>query len=140
MTRISNWPSALVDHIDLNRDVPFEWGKHDCMLWGASCVEAITGADPAGDLRGSYSSALAAYRIIEDRGGFEELIESLLPGGAEMRTHRNLAQRGDLVTTTDEKGRRALGVCDTHHGIFPGPNGLTFVKRGSLSSLAWRVK
>jgi len=137
--RISNWPSALVNHIDANRKRPFEWGAHDCMLWAASCVEAITGFDPASDLRGTYQTALAAYRIIEDRGGFDQLVESLLPGDEGIRTHRNLAMRGDLVTTTDEKGRKALGVCDTHHGIFPGPNGLTFVKRGNLSSLAWRV-
>ena len=140
MTRISNWPSALVDHIDANRDRPFQWGTHDCMLWGASCVEAITGNDPAKSIRGTYDSALAAYRIIDSHGGFEETVEQWLPDASSNRIHSKMAQRGDLITTTDERGRMALGVCDTHHGIFPGPEGLTFVKRGSLSSLAWRVK
>jgi len=140
MKRISNWPSALVNHIDANRDRPFEWGTHDCMLWAASCVEAITGNDPAKSLRGTYDSALSAYRIINSHGGFEEIVDHLLPDGASNRIHSKIAQRGDMITTTDSKGRMALGVCDTHHGIFPGSSGLTFLTRGSLISVAWRVQ
>jgi hypothetical protein len=137
--RINNWPSALVDHIDANRKTPFAWGSHDCMLWGASCVEAITGIDPAAEIRGTYSSALAAYRIIESNGGFDETVGAFIPSGAETQTHRNLAMRGDLVTTTDDRGRKALGVCDGLWGVFPGPSGLTFIKRADLDLLAWKV-
>jgi len=139
MMRISNWPSALIAHIDENRDNPFRWGTHDCMLWGASCVEAITGEDPASELRGTYSSALGAYRIIEQSGGFNQTVEKFLAGGAEMRIDLSLAMRGDLVTTTDDRGRKSLGVCDGLWGVFPGPDFLTFKKRMNLDSIAWRV-
>ena len=137
--RISNWPSALIAHIEDNRQTPFKWGVHDCMLWAASCIEAVTDNDPAKDLRGTYSTALAAIRIIDSYGGFNALVESLIDGGEEMRIHRNLASRGDLVTTTDERGHKALGICDTHHGVFPGPDGLTFIKRNDLDDEAWRI-
>jgi hypothetical protein len=138
--KVNNWPTVLIKHIEAHRQTPFAWGTHDCMLWGASCVEAITGDDPAKSIRGTYDSALAAYRIIDSHGGFEETVEQWLPDASSNRIHSKMAQRGDLITTTDKRGRMALGVCDTHHGIFPGPDGLTFVKRGNLSSLAWRVK
>lgn len=137
--RINNWPSALIAHIEANRETRFSWGVHDCLLWAASCVEAITGEDPAGELRGSYSDPLAAYRIIKAAGGFEQLVESRIAGGASARTNVNLAMRGDIVTTTDSKGRMAAGVCDGAHGVFPGPLVLTFIRRNELNPKAWRV-
>jgi hypothetical protein len=80
-----------------------------------------------------------AYRIIEDAGGIDQLIESCLPDGTERRTHRNLAGRGDLVTHLDAKGRTAAGIVANGCAVFPGPEKLTFLKIRDCNLRAWRI-
>lgn len=137
--RLSNWPRLLSDHIEARTETPFAWGTHDCLLWAASCVAAITGKDPAADLRGTYHTAIGAYRLIKYAGGFEQLIESRLDGGAKSRTHRNLAQRGDVVTCMNKDGRMAAGIWDGQFGVFAGPIRMSYVRRNELNLRAWRV-
>jgi hypothetical protein len=137
MSRVDNWPRALEEHIQNQMHRPFEWGVHDCLLFAASCVEAVSGDDPAIEYRGTYSTALAAYRIIDDAGGFDALIDSCL--GVD-RVHINLAQRGDVVSRTDEKSRTSAGVCVGAVYVFTGPSGLVFLPKQECNISAWRIK
>lgn len=84
----------------------FAWGEHDCVLFAAGAVEAMTGVDPAAGHRGSYgSNTEAALKLIElDRGVPEELVASLYPEVAP-----ELAQIGDLAVVPG-RGWGALGV------------------------------
>jgi hypothetical protein len=51
----------------------FAWGRHDCFLWAADAVHALTGRDPAADLRGTYSTARGALRRLRALGGMQAL-------------------------------------------------------------------
>lgn len=51
----------------------FAWGRHDCFLWVADAVHALTGRDPAADLRGTYSTACGALRRLRALGGMQAL-------------------------------------------------------------------
>lgn len=51
----------------------FAWGRHDCFLWAADAVRALTGQDPAADLRGTYSTARGALRRLRALGGMQAL-------------------------------------------------------------------
>lgn len=137
--RLNNWPRLLAEHVDANRDRPFAWGQHDCLLWAASCVYAITGYDPAADLRGTYSTALEGMRIMDEAGGIRKLIERQLPGGADCRTHRNLACRGDVMTMDDARGYEAAGIRLDDTVAFVGASGLVFVSVRECNLRAWRV-
>ena len=47
--RTPYWRSALAAYIAETMRKPFAWGLHDCALFAAGAVEAMTGNDPAAD-------------------------------------------------------------------------------------------
>ena len=47
----------------------FAWGECDCLLWAAEWVALCRGVDVAAELRGTYSEALGARRLVEAYGG-----------------------------------------------------------------------
>lgn len=134
--RLENWPRLMNEHIANQMTSHFEWGVHDCLLFSASCVEAITGVDPAAKYRGTYSTALAAYRIMDTAGGIDHLIDSCM---GEVRRPLAFAQRGDVVTMPDKKGRVAAGICLGNQCVFAGINGLQFINRCECDDQSWEV-
>jgi hypothetical protein len=71
LTTPNAWRTALDALVAARMTQPFEWGKQDCCLWAADCVLASTGIDHATDVRGSYSSAAGALRVLAELGGIE---------------------------------------------------------------------
>ena len=49
---IEKRPEILNQHIDAARGKPFKRGSHDCCMWAADVVVALTGIDYAEDFRG----------------------------------------------------------------------------------------
>lgn len=86
----------------------FEWGVHDCVVWPADCVLAITGFDPAATARGAYSDEESALAYLAKLGvkSQVDLAARLFPP-----IHITEARSGDLaVVPTGRKWRLALGV------------------------------
>jgi hypothetical protein len=116
---------------------PFAWGINDCCIFAADGVIAVSGNDPASDLRGTYSSAIAAARVLKDIGGIE---------GAGDRTGERIpplnAQVGDvgLITAADPTGAfaEALAVCTGELWVAPSERGL-HAHQLTAARLAWRV-
>ncbi len=130
-----DWQERLADLIEARRLEPFRWGQHDCGLWGAAVVEAITGADFGAAFRGQYDDAAGAAEALRLHGGgtliktFDQHLERIAPA---------FAQRGDLVC----KGRgrtAAIGVCIGAEALFVGDDGLIRMARPDWSA-AWRVE
>lgn len=59
-----DYSAALAAFLAEQRDIPFVWGASDCCLFAADWALAVTGDDPAGDLRGGYDNAANAWRVI----------------------------------------------------------------------------
>lgn len=81
----------------LNRaaETPFAWGSFDCLLWLADLIAERCGIDPAADLRGTYSTMLAAARVVKDAGGMTKLVEGCVaPLGIK---RAKIAARGDIA-------------------------------------------
>lgn len=126
-------PERLHDYIASRRDTPFAWGRHDCALFAADWVQALTGADPAEGLRGRYRTALGAARLIKREGGLEAIAEARLGE----RINPRLAQRGDVVLLDGSHGP-TLGVCLGVDAAAPGADGLMLVPMRRAQA-AWRV-
>lgn len=109
--RHPDWPERLAEFVRARRKTPFEWGRHDCALFAADAVQAITGVDPAAEYRG-YSDEREALRIIKDAGGMRGLVP--LP-----EKPVGMAQRGDAVIALIE-GRETFGVCVGENYVAPG--------------------
>lgn len=134
MTRRPNWERQFyaVLHNALSR--PMAYGQHDCGLFVADCIEALTGADLGADLRGTYKTRREALQVCEAHGGLVELVSRLLgppqPPAA--------ARRGDPVAMYHPRFGVSLGVSDGGKAAFLGPAGLRLFPR-RLISMTWPV-
>ena len=131
--RIRTWQSALDQCVSARLHARFQWGANDCCLFAADCVHAVTGEDPASDLRGTYSTELQAARVLQRLGGVAEIAFRRL--GPVVRTEA--AQVGD-VGLTHLDGRYALAVCLGGHWLQPGADGLVTILPAQVLR-AWRV-
>lgn len=111
---------------------PFAWGSHDCCLWAADCVLATTGHDPAADLRGTYTTALGAARVLSAIGG---LPAAGARGGPAIPP---LAAAVGDVGLVQHDGRDLMAVCAGSVWLAPAANGLAALPL-SAATLAWRV-
>lgn len=105
MARLPDWPARLATLVARAHAQPFAWGVHDCCLWAADAVLAVTGVDPAADLRGAYRTERDAYCIVHARGGLRGLGDGIGP-----RIHPRLAIAGDVGLVRGTK-RVMAGVC-----------------------------
>jgi hypothetical protein len=137
LTRFEDWPLRLTAFVEGATHTPFAWGRHDCCLFAADAVAAITGVDPASELRGRYHNPNSAARLSVRRGGFEKMVADLAArhGMAALRPLQ--AQRGDVMLVDTEAGP-ALGVCLGGKIACAAPLGLSWLPL-TAARRAWRV-
>jgi hypothetical protein len=104
LVRRPDWRSRLDQYLAACARRKFDAGRHDCALFAAGAVEAVTGTDLAAEYRGRYRTIRGGKRIAG--GDHVALAASLLPS-RESVLH---ARPGDIAVLGD-----ALGVvCGEH--------------------------
>jgi len=64
--RSKHWATRAYHQFLVNaRSLPFAWGSHDCALFSANGIEAMTGVDIASEFRGIYTDETSAKVAIE---------------------------------------------------------------------------
>lgn len=127
MIRTEGWEQRLWAVTAAAVETPHVWGAHDCALFAADCIAAMTGVDLAEGWRGTYDTEAGALRIIAEAGAgslgdFAALhLPEIEPG---------LATRGDVVTCAHPDGGDFLAVVERHVCLSPGPVRLLQVPRG----------
>jgi hypothetical protein len=130
--RLQDWPLRLEALIAQRMAAPFEWGQRDCCLWAADVVLAVTGHDPAADLRGAYSTAAQAAAAIKRLHGIKAACARRL-GPAVPPI---MAQAGDVGLIMEGDRPAAVGytggnwLAQGPDGVVPVPDSAVFV--------AWR--
>ena len=132
--RVKNWPSVLARFIESRRNMPFAWGTHDCAMFAADAIRAITGVDHAAIFRGLYDTREQAEAIVAQYGGLRPFVNYFL--GPEIDP--KLARRGDVALIKDGGGQELLAVCLGASFAASGESGLKFFKIKNAIS-AWRV-
>lgn len=133
-TRKIYWQLEFEKVVSEHKDKPFVWGEHDCVLWAANTVLAITGFDPAEGFRDSYSTALGAAKLLKDFGGMEALVTTKLEREPVAPAFANV---GDVLIVLQGEDPM-LAVCNGETMLAPGALGL--VALPTLSALkAWKV-
>ena len=134
--RLPDWEARLSALVGERQREPFSWGSHDCALWGADAVHALTGADFGDAFRGKYSDAEGAALALR-RYGAGTVIRTF-----DKHLHRTspaLAKRGDLarVKAGHFAPHGAIGVVYGGVALCVGDLGLVRVERAHWT-LAWR--
>lgn len=127
------WEQRLVGLIEKSRERPYAYGRHDCLLWPAAAVKAVTGKDHGRGHRGKYRSAASASRYLRSLGfdSPEQFLDSLFD-----EKPIGFAQRGDLVLGSD--GIPAVCIGDVALSVGDGSAGLVRVPRAQWVK-AWAV-
>lgn len=104
--RYHDWRSRLSAYLYEIAHKPFVWGEHDCALFAAGAVQAMTGQDFAANYRGRYKTFRGGLRHLR-KAGFADhaafavsLFEEVPPASAHV---------GD-VAAVEIEGGIALGV------------------------------
>ena len=106
MSRLPNWYSRLMSYIDEIRRTPHSLGRHDCALFAAGAVEAMTGEDPAAPWRGQYETLEEGLLLLQSSGYIDHVAVAASIGE---RVHKTDAQTGDIAVVATPQGM-ALGV------------------------------
>lgn len=130
--RLSSWELRFDALLHSRRRTPFKWGEHDCAIFAADAVLAITGVDHAQELRGM--GVRDAIRTVHQRGGLEAVVTSFLgePGRPDD------AREGDVVLMPNGD-RVGLSVCVGNGKVVAAaPVGLAWLPMTD-AICAWRV-
>lgn len=103
IVRAHDWEERLACYLDLCSERPFLWGQHDCALFAAGAIKAMTGVDPAADFRGKYDDARGAAAALRELGS-GTLYHTVCSWLGQPKPI-SLAHRGDIVMRN-----KALGV------------------------------
>lgn len=132
MTRREDWPERLQDALDRHAALPTTWGTSDCLMMPMDCVLAMTGRDPAAEVRRAYSTAEGAAKLLLRRG-FRSVADAYASVFPEIPVAR--AGRGDLGVVPVPYGAGFAGVVFMGLGAF-GKNadapGNLFVPRSAI--------
>jgi len=139
ISRCSDWPERLNAVIEAARHRPFAWGAHDCALFAADAIRAMTGIDPAHDWRGRYHGMRAAVRLKRRSGCTDWLhlfrTQAARWGLPDIAPDR--AQRGDVVALALPNDP-VIGICVGARIAAPGWHGLLFLSRDPALD-AWHI-
>ncbi len=126
--RLVNWEARLSAYIASVARTGFAYGRHDCALFAAGGVDALTGTDPAAAWRGRYTTEIGGLRHLR-RAGFRDHIAhaeslfSVMPA--------NSALPGDLGIVENPDGpdrlRTALGIVQGELLYVLRPEGLALL-------------
>lgn len=100
--RLRDWRPRLVAYLETVREQPFVYGQHDCALFVAGAVQAMTGEDLATAYRGRYQSLKTGLKLIT--GSHIDLVRATFDEIAPP-----FAQIGDIAVI-GEVGTPALGI------------------------------
>jgi hypothetical protein len=141
--RLEHWDTTHLHQFLLERrKTPFKWGEHDCCLFAADAIQAITGVDIASDFRGRYSDQASALDAIKSVTGGTTVEDAAVycatKAGLPELPHPNFAHRGDLVLLNDA-GQLIAGVIGLNSKpLSAGEKGMKSLPLSSVKR-AWRV-
>ena len=141
--RVSAWPERLSAYLEKARNQPHKYGKHDCLLFIAGAVKAVTGKDHGRGHRRKYKSATSAARYLGKLGARspEEYLDKLFeakPIGFAQMGDLALVDIGDQQLPGVVLGDEAVVVADIETGDSELYQGLVRVPR-ALWLKAWAV-
>ena len=120
IARLPDWHDRLSSYFAQCAKKHFTWGEHDCALFAASAVHAMTGVDFGEPFRGKYDDAAGAAKALREYGA--GTLQRTFTAALGKPKHIARAKRGDIVLyKTSEIDRiGTMGVCAGRFSHFVG--------------------
>ena len=109
--RQNQWDKKLTAYLKQLAREEFVWGKNDCALFVANCLEILTGVDYAKDYRNLYTTEEGAIKALQDigQGSLKKTFAHLANSKGWKPVKPSFAQRGDMVLFVLE-GNHTMGI------------------------------
>lgn len=121
--RTEGWRKRFSAYVNAARSTPYQLGTHDCWLFVAGAVEAMTGRDHAKPHRGRYKAAKGALGVMK-RAGAGNMAEFAALFLVE-RASPVEAQIGDIMAIpTDDAFGFSLGILNGERILVVTPTGI----------------
>ncbi len=122
MKRLDDWRHRLTAYMAASARRPFRMGRHDCSLFAAGAVKAMTGKDIARGFRGyrTYKGGLKKAR----QKGFKDHVAIFASHFEEVPIA--LARLGDVAVIETEEGP-AVGIVQGEHIYTAAQEGLALM-------------
>ena len=104
--RHAHWKVALMQYLADSARTPYQPGQHDCALFSAGAVAAMTGTDFAAEWRGTYTTIEEGLKALQ-KAGFADHIAMAAAHFEEVAL--SFAGPGDLAVIASPLGD-ILGV------------------------------
>jgi len=134
MKRLADWQQRFWQFMHVSLHAPFELGRHDCILFSASMIDAITGAHFFEDVKHAYPYSNESEAALLLQGGLRILIEKHL--GPSIQPSR--CDIGDVVLIKVRDGAQALCVHDGMQLVMAAGRRLRSV-RFELALCGWTI-
>lgn len=120
MSRYTDWQPRLIAYMHECVRKPFQEGIHDCALFAANAVAAMTGQDYAAPYRGRYTTTKGGLRILR-KDGFDDHVA--LAAAHLEEVPPAFARPGDIAEIPTDDGP-SLGVVQGERVYCLLPSGL----------------
>lgn len=146
--RLDNWQTRLGEVIEANKEKPFDFATHNCLLWAGLVTEAVTGKNIAEEAIGNSATEAAGYRFLVKRLKSATVFDFLQRELGTVEQSVAFARTGDIVFLDpvnlpefDIKagGKFGIvpGVCYGQKSYFLGELGLVEVQTLRLDCALW---
>ncbi len=144
--RVPDWRERLAHVVEVARRREFRLGAHDCCLFAADCIDAVTGIDPALDWRRTYRDQDSLLDLMAERGltSVGAVVETTMIAWGCAEIPPTYAADGD-VAVVPIVGLGDVLAGDVLVGVVSGP-GVLVADRSGLARLklrracrAWRI-
>jgi hypothetical protein len=137
--RHEDWQTRLSQFLASRQSVPFSYGSHDCCLFVADAVIAMTGTDLALQFRTKYRTRLGALRRLNiNRGGVAAIASAVMIAYRCPEIAIRAAGRGDVILLQMPEGD-ILGLVSLN-GTFVAAADRGFIEvPRALARRAWRI-
>ena len=139
--RYEDWPERLDAFFASRRHAEFAYGVHDCCLFAADAVEAITGIDPASEFRSTYHSRFGSLRRLRQTCGRASLAIAVAAIFSRLNfpvITPNCAGRGDVVLLTLPSGETLCVISLAGEAVAASASGFIVLPR-ALVRAAWKI-
>ena len=144
LTRIEGWPEKLMAEVELARTIPFMWGLHDCCIFVADCVYAITGEDLAHNWRDRYydEASMQIFLASQDLTDLTSVADALAAENQLEQVDPRQGRRGDIYQFDTLLGP-TLGVLVDSRIVTTAPQGTKFIHLEDIiykpNTRTWKV-
>ena len=133
-----DWKTKFSDHLLSVKDNRFKWGKQDCCMFAANCIQNICGVDILEEYRGQYSTEDEAQVFIDEKGGtLSKFLTQVCRKYKLSKVHPKKAQNGSLCLVNTDIGDTA-GILWNGKVWAQGPKGVITAPKSYIKR-AWSL-